>query len=68
MIAASGGRTATASSASCAVSAGTTSKPGVAEDHPQRAEDLRLVVADQHPGARSCGVTLAGATDRQVGS
>ncbi len=26
---------------------------GVAQDHPQRAQDLRLVVADQHPPARA---------------
>ena len=48
MIAACGGRTAAWSSASAAVDGGVDLEAGVAQDHAQRAQDLRLVVADQH--------------------
>ena len=47
MIAACGGRTAALSSASAAVDGRVDLEAGVAQDHPQRAQDLRLVVADQ---------------------
>ena len=47
MIAACGGRTAASSSASAAVDGGVDLEPGVAQDDPQRSQDLRLVVADQ---------------------
>ncbi len=53
MIAASGGRTATASSASRTRHRRHHLEAGVAEDHPQRAEDLGLVVADQDALARA---------------
>ena len=48
MIAASGGRTAAASSASAAVAVGDDLEAGVAQHDLQRAQDLRLVVADEH--------------------
>ena len=48
MIAATGGRSAAASSASPAVGGGDGLVAGVAQDDLQRAQDLRLVVADEH--------------------
>ena len=51
MIAASGGCTAAWSSASSPSRGGDHLEAGVAEDDPERAEDLRLVVADEHPRA-----------------
>ena len=50
-IAAAGGLTAARSSASSPLSAGDRLVAGVAQDHLQRPQDLRLVVADEDPGA-----------------
>ena len=44
------------SSASAAVCGGSDLEPGLAQDHLQRAQDLRLVVADEHAAAGAHGV------------
>ncbi len=60
MIAASGGCSAATSSASFAVDGRHRLEPGVAQHDPQRAQDLRLVVADEHAAARRAHATGAG--------
>ena len=66
MIAASGGRTAAWSSASAAVDGGVDLEAGVAQDDPQRAQDLRLVVADED--ALRCSVAADASRGRTVAS
>ena len=59
-IAASGGFTAARSSASSPRRRGHRLEAGVAEDHPQRPQDLRLVVADEDPRPRRSRPRLRG--------
>ena len=69
MIAASGFFTAARVEGLLAVAVGERLEAGVAQDHLQRPEDLRLVVADEHAGAGAltAGVALPARPSRSSG-